>query len=73
MLDENKAFIIEKLRNFESGIIRELKLATEHLDLAAYEASFDKLERDLVDAVKDIGYVRQELGSDRSELSDWRH
>jgi hypothetical protein len=58
LLDENKAFIIEKLRNFEAGIIRELKLATEHLDLAAYEASFDKLERDLVDAVKDIGYVR---------------
>jgi hypothetical protein len=44
LLDENKAFIIEKLRNFESGIIRELKQATEHLDLAAYEASFDRLE-----------------------------
>lgn len=44
LLDENKAYIIEKLRNFENGIIRELKLATEHLDLSAYEASFEKLE-----------------------------
>ena len=60
MLDENKAYIIEKLRNFETSIIRELKQATEHLDLAAYEASFERLEKDLVEAVREIGYVKME-------------
>lgn len=73
LLDENKAYIIEKLRNFESGIIKELKLATEHLDLAAYEASFEKLEHDLIDTVKDISFIKQEFFADREELTNWRH
>jgi hypothetical protein len=58
LVDENKAFIIEKLRTFEIGIIKELREATEHLDLAAYEASFDKLENDMLTIVKDLGGVR---------------
>jgi len=61
LVDENKAFIIEKLRSFENSVIRELKQATEHLDLAAYETSFDRLEKDLVDTVKELGTLRSEL------------
>lgn len=72
-MDENKAFIIEKLRTFEVGIIKELREATEHLDLAAYEASFDKLESDLLTIVKDLGGVRQEVMTDREDLRKWRH
>lgn len=73
LVDENKAFIIEKLRTFEVGIIKELREATEHLDLAAYEASFDKLESDLLTIVKDLGGVRQEVMTDREDLRKWRH
>jgi len=58
LVDENKAFIIEKLRMFEINIVNELREATEHLDLAAYEASFDKLENDMMTIVKDLGGVR---------------
>ena len=50
-----------------------MKLATEHLDLAAYEASFEKLEHDLIDTVKDISFIKQEFFADREELTNWRH
>jgi hypothetical protein len=50
-----------------------LREATEHLDLAAYEASFDKLENDMLSIVKDIGGVRQEVLTDRDDLRKWRH
>lgn len=73
LVDENKAFIIEKLRTFELGIIKELREATEHLDLAAYEASFDKIEQDMIAIVKDLGAVRQEVFTDRDDLSKWRN
>jgi|LauGreDrversion4_2_1035121.scaffolds.fasta_scaffold352433_2 hypothetical protein len=68
LVDENKAFIIEKLRSFENSVIRELKQATEHLDLAAYETSFDRLEKDLVDTVKELGTLRSELNQDKDAL-----
>ena len=73
LVDENKAFIIEKLRTFELGIVKELREATEHLDLAAYEASFDKIEQDMIAIVKDLGAVRQEVFTDRDDLSKWRN
>lgn len=38
--------------------MKELREATEHLDLAAYEASFDKLENDMMSIVKDLGGLR---------------
>lgn len=73
LVDENKAFLIEKLRNFQIGITKELREATEHLNLAAYEASFDKLDNDMLMLVKDFNSIRHEVSTNREDLTKWRH
>ena len=50
-----------------------MREATAHLDLAAYEASFDKLENDMLMIAKDLGGIRQEVTTDREDLRKWRH
>lgn len=43
----NKTFLQERLQAFESGVIAELKKATAHLNMEAYESSFQKIESDI--------------------------
>lgn len=73
LIDENKAFIIEKLRAFQISITKELRQATEHLDLAAYEASFNKIEDDIVTVFQDVGGIKQQIFTEQDELRKWRH
>ena len=40
--------MVEKLKQFETGVISQLKAATEHLDFQAYEESFRRIEQDQV-------------------------
>lgn len=54
LVEENKQMIIEKLAQFEHGVIKELKDATEHLDLKAYDATFNKLEKDIDNFYQEI-------------------
>jgi len=44
MIDSNKQMIIDKLGVFETGVINELREATNHFSFKAYEDSFRKIE-----------------------------
>jgi hypothetical protein len=37
----------EKLKTFEDEVISELRSATKYLDLKAYDASIEKIEKDV--------------------------
>ena len=52
----------EKLSQFERGVTEELKAATAHLDLKAYEESFAKIEKDVTVFYKELSGLREDFG-----------
>ena len=63
--------IDEKLTQFERGVIAELKAATEHMDLAAHEATFAKLEKDVSALYSELAQVRTDAGAHQEGLQGW--
>ena len=72
LIEENKGMLIEKLGIFENGIIQELKEATEHLDLKAYEESFAKIEEDINNLYKEFSQFRDDMHGSEQEIGEWR-
>ena len=55
--------LTEKIKIFEGEIVAELAKATEYLDLKAYDASIEKVE-------KDVTHFFEELGTLKTDLKD---
>lgn len=64
--------IIQKLANFESSVITELKEATSHFSFKAYEDSFRKIEDDMETFYKDLSKVREDLDSNVKDTNEWK-
>lgn len=71
-IEDNKAFIIDKLAVFQAGVINELKEATSHFSFKAYEESFRKIEMDMDTFYKELLRVREESETKSKELADWK-
>ena len=68
IVEQNKLFLSEKLHLFENGVIKELKEATKHLDMEAYEASFRKLEEDIDLVNEDLNRLEQTISTNKNEV-----
>lgn len=65
MIDENKKFVISRLRQFEQTVVQQLKQATGHLDLKAFDESLEKVESDFLGVAKEIGLIKQNMLQER--------
>ena len=59
----NREMLDEKLSQFERGVTEELKAATAHLDLQAYEESFAKVEKDITVFYKELSQLREDYAT----------
>ena len=57
---ENRKILQEKLKAFEEQVVGELRNATQYLDLKAYDASIEKLEKDVEHFFKELSLLRTE-------------
>lgn len=53
--------LTEKISNFEQEIVDELKKATSYLDLKAYDASIEKVEKDVNHFYTELSQLRTDF------------
>ena len=69
---ENRKILQEKIKTFEGEIVNELKQATQYLDLKAYDASIEKVEKDITHFFKELGQLRTDFEDQSGDLKNWR-
>lgn len=65
--------IVSKLSQFETGVIDELKVATQHFSFKAYEESFRKIEQDMDTFYKELLKMREDFDAKNSEVQEFKH
>ena len=61
MIIENRKVLTEKISTFEQEIVDELKKATSYLDLKAYDASIEKVEKDVNHFYTELSQLRTDF------------
>ena len=52
--------LTDKLKTFEDEVVGELRNATKYLDLKAYDASIEKVEKDVQHFFKELAQIKSE-------------
>ena len=58
---ENRKLLTEKIKTFEGELIEELRKATQYLDLKAYDASIEKIEKDVNHFFTELGQLKNDF------------
>ena len=72
LIEDNKTYVIERLRQFELQIVQQLESATKHLDLEAYDESITRLEHDVVGMASEFANLKQQHDDSWQGLSKWK-
>jgi len=69
---ENRKLLSEKIASFAEGVSEELRSATKYFDLKSYDASIEKIEKDVTHFFTELAQVRADVEQHNGQLAEWR-